>query len=107
LPVERDPVCARAIQVQDHFHVAASHFLFQHPAQLHLQRVGVGRQAEVKIQKTMIHGFQRQGKRQLGIDLPFDLRESGHGAKCHKFPGFKVSEFQRFKVNNPTVEMRR
>ena len=59
LPVERDPVRARAIQAKDHFHVAASQFLFQHPAQLHLQRVGIGGQPEVKIQKTMVHRFQR------------------------------------------------
>ncbi len=58
LPVDRDPVCARAIQVQDHFHVPPRQFVFQHAAQLHLQRVGIGWQSKVKIEKTMIHRFE-------------------------------------------------
>jgi hypothetical protein len=30
----------------------------------------------------------------MSVDLPSHLRESRHGAKCHKVPGFKVARFQ-------------
>src|ERR1035441_4062766 len=85
LTVERDPVRARTIKGQDDFAVPPRQFVFQHPAQLHLQCVGIGWQSKVKIEKTMIHRFERQRKSQLGMDLPSDLRESRHGAKWHRF----------------------
>jgi hypothetical protein len=35
------------------------------------------------VEEPMIHGFERQGEAKLAVDLPFHLREPGHGADRH------------------------
>src|ERR1700733_12447060 len=63
--------------------MAASHLLLQPPPQLHLQVVAIGGHAEMYIKKPMVHRLERQSETELAVDLPFHLREPGHGADRH------------------------
>jgi hypothetical protein len=59
------------------------HLLLKTPPKPHFKRVSIGRQPEMKIEKTMIHRLERQGKAHLSIDLPSNLRESRHRTERH------------------------
>src|ERR1700685_3271804 len=63
--------------------MAASHLLLQPPPHLHLQVVAIGGHAEMYIKKPMVHRLERQSETELAVDLPFHLREPGHGADRH------------------------
>ena len=52
----------RLLQVEGQFHVPPGHFLLEQPAQLHLQRIAVGRHAEVHIEKAVVYRLQRQSE---------------------------------------------
>ena len=47
LAVKHEGLPGRALQAQRNFHVAARHFLFEQPPQLHLQRIRPRREPEV------------------------------------------------------------
>jgi len=89
-PVQSSSIFSRTIKSQTDLDMAARQFFLQQTAQLHFQSVRVGRQPEMKIEKSMIHRFQGQHKRQAVTDLASDLRKSGHGTKRHKVQGFGV-----------------
>ena len=78
------PLVFGVVEAKRDFDVAANHFLFQQAAQLHFQRIGIGRQPEMKIEKTMIDRLERQREGEAGVGLASDLRVSRHGAKWHK-----------------------
>ena len=94
----------RALQTERDLDVAARHFFLQQAAQLHLQRVRSGRQAEMQIEKTMVDRLQRERKANPPIGLfwasgdgicasgahhwrpcisPLHLGKTGHGADGH------------------------
>ncbi len=37
----------------------------------------------MQIEKLVVHGFERKSEREVAADLPFHLRETGHGADGH------------------------
>ena len=67
--VQRECLGGRAFQAQRDFNVAARHLLFQQAAKLHLEGIGAGRKPEMKIEKAMIDGLQRQRKPHAAVGL--------------------------------------
>ena len=60
LPVERQALPRGAVQIQGQLDMAASQFFLEPAPQLHFEGVGVGRQAEVDVEKAVIHGLERE-----------------------------------------------
>ncbi len=65
--------------------MSAGQIFFEQAAQFHFQRIGVGRHAEVKVEKAVIHRFQGESEAKPAISLSFRLREPGHGADGRHF----------------------
>src|SRR5579871_2447323 len=67
--IQRERFAGRALQAQRNLYVAPRHLLFQKAPELHLERIGARRKAEVQVKKSMIDGFQGKRKRQAAIGL--------------------------------------
>ena len=81
--VQGEAVAGDFLHAQDQLHVAARQVLLQETADLHLQRVGLSRHAQVKIEEAVVDRLERQREPQVLARLSFDTGERRHGANGH------------------------
>ncbi len=67
--IQREGFAATALQAERDLDVPAGNFLFEQPAQLHLERVGSRRQTKMQIEKTVVHRFQREREGEMSVAL--------------------------------------
>ncbi len=83
IAVDREGRAAAALQADRDLDMAAVQALFQHPAHFHLHRIEFAGQAQMEIEKAVVHRFQAESQGELIVHVDLHLRISGHGADVH------------------------